>query len=328
MIQPFLPLCFTIIFVFYFQTINKTIMKHPIFDALTIVGALMICSHSLSAKNGARDDVGKTKTVIVDDAKIAYRVYGDKSQIPLVLLSPLGSSMDDWDPAVIKGLVKYSTVVVFDNKGIGSSTGKTPNSIAAMAQDAISFIKTLGYSKVNLLGFSMGGFIAQEIVETEPQHVNRLILVGTGPQGSEGLSDVGTKISSIANLNPEEQFLASLFAPSENSRQLGKEAFARIFAKKQGRDLPLSQEAFGGELTAVLGWARPDSVGFSRATTVTTKVLIIAGKNDLLVPIVNPINLYQALPNSRLLLLPDAGHGVMFQYPELFVQEAANFLKS
>ena len=298
-------------------------MKHSIFTALAIEAALMISSLSLSANDGV-----KTKTVTVDDAKISYRVYGEKTEIPLVLLSPLGSSMDDWDPAVIKGLVRYSTVIVFDNKGVGSSTGKTPGSIAAMAQDAISFIKTLGYSKVNLLAFSMGGFIAQEIVETQPQYVNRLILVATGPQGSEGLSDVGKKISSIANLSPEEQFLASLFAPSETSRQLGKEAFTRIAAKKQDRDLPLSQEAFGGELTAVLGWAQPDPAGFARATTVTTPVLIIAGKNDLLVPIVNEVNLYKALPNSRLLLLPDAGHGVMFQYPELFVQEAANFLKN
>src|SRR5262249_21349304 len=141
------------------------------------------------------------------------------------------------------------------------------------------------------------------------------------------LSDVGKKISSIANLDPQEQFLQSLFAPSATSRQLGKEAFARIAAKKEGRDLPLSQEAFVAELTAVLGWAQPDENGFARAKNVNTKTLIVSGKNDLLVPIANPFRLYQAMPNSRLLLLPDAGHGVMFQYPELFVQEAANFFK-
>jgi pimeloyl-ACP methyl ester carboxylesterase len=233
----------------------------------------------------------------------------------------LGSLRNQW-------LVKYSLVVVFDNKGVGGSSGKTPTTIAEMAQDAISFIKTLGYPKVNLLGFSMGGFIAQEIVETEPQWVNKLILVGTGPQGSEGLSEVGNKISSIANLDPEEQFLQSLFTSSAQSRQLGKESFARISSKKEGRDLPLSQEAFVAELTAVLGWAQPDSIAFARAANVSTQTLIVAGKNDLLVPIVNPIRLYHAMPNSRLLLLPDAGHGVMFQYPDLFVQEAGYFLKN
>jgi pimeloyl-ACP methyl ester carboxylesterase len=302
-------------------------MKHSIFSALIIAGALMMTFNSFSANTATRNDGEKTKTVNVDDAKIAYRIYGDKEGTPIVLLSPLGSSMDDWDPAVIKGLTEYSPVVVFDNKGVGGSSGKTPTTIAAMATDAISFIKTLGYSKVNLLGFSMGGFIAQQIVETEPQWVNKLILVGTGPQGSEGLSEVGNKISSIANLDPEEQFLQSLFAPSAQSRQLGKESFARISAKREGRDLPLSQEAFVAELTAVLGWAQPDSIAFNRAKNVSTQTLIVGGKNDLLVPIVNPIKLYEAMPNSRLLLLPDAGHGVIFQYPNLFVQEAGNFLK-
>ena len=303
-------------------------MKYSIFRALIIGCALMTNLNSFSADAGTRNDEGKTKTVQVDDAKIAYRIYGNKPGIPLVMLSPLGSSMDDWDPAVINGLVKYTTVIVFDNKGVGTSTGKTPNTISGMAQDAIAFISALGYSKVDLLGFSMGGFIAQTIVETQPQWVNKLILVGTGPQGSEGLSDVGNKISSIASLDPQEQFLQSLFAPSSQSRQLGKESFLRISAKKEGRDLPLSQDAFVAELTAVLGWAQPDSIAFDRAKNVSTHTLIVAGKNDLLVPIANPIRLYQAMPNSRLLLLPDAGHGVMFQYPNLFVQEAINFLKN
>jgi pimeloyl-ACP methyl ester carboxylesterase len=303
-------------------------MKHSIFSVLLIAGALMTNLNSFSADVSKRNDGGKTRTVIVNDAQFAYRAYGSKPGTPLVLLSPLGSSMDDWDPAVVSGLAKYSTVIVFDNKGVGTSTGKTPSTISAMAQDAISFIKALGYQKVNLLGFSMGGFIAQQIAETEPQWVNKLILVGTGPQGSEGLSDVGNKISSIANLDPQEQFLQSLFAPSEQSRQLGKESFGRITAKKEGRDLPLSQDAFVGELTAVLGWAQPDPKAFDRAKNVSIQTLIVSGKNDLLVPIANPIRLYEAMPNSRLLLLPDAGHGVMFQYPNLFVQEAVNFLKN
>jgi pimeloyl-ACP methyl ester carboxylesterase len=303
-------------------------MKHLIFNALIIFGALVMIFNPFAANARTWNDRGKTKTVTINGANIAYRVYGNKGATPIVLLSPLGSSMDDWDPAIIKGLVKNSPVVVFDNKGVGSSSGKTPTTIAEMAQDAISFIKTLGYPKVNLLGFSMGGFIAQEIVETQPQLVNKLILVGTGPQGSEGLSEVGNKISSIANLDPEEQFLQSLFTPSEQSRKSGKESFARIALKKEDRDLPLSKEAFVAELTAVLGWAQPDSIAFARAKNVPNQALIVAGKNDLLVPIVNPVRLYEAMPNSRLLLLPDSGHGVMFQYPDLFVQEAGNFLKN
>jgi len=303
-------------------------MKQLIQGAFLVIAAfLTITSYPATLYAGGRNEVA-TKTITVDDATFVYRVYGAKSGAPLVLLSPLGSSLDDWDPAIINGLAKYSTVVVFDNKGVGGSSGKTPTTIAEMAHDAISFIKAAGYPKVNLLGFSMGGFIAQQIVETEPQLVNKLILVGTGPQGSEGLSEVGKKLSSAGQLSPEQLFLTGLFAPSEHSQQLGKASFARIQAKKEGRDLPISPESFVAELTAVLGWAQPDAAGFERAKAVTNPVLIVGGQYDFFISVANPLKLYQAMPNSRLVLLPDAGHASFFQYPELFVQEAGYFLKN
>jgi len=300
-------------------------MKQVFKGALLAAAALMMVFFGFAGDGGKG---GKTKTVTVDDATLVYRTYGDKSGTPLVLLAPLGSSMDDWDPAVINGLAKYSTVVVFDNKGVGSSSGKTPTTIAGMAHDAVSFIKTLGYPKVDILGFSMGGFVAQEIVETEPQLVGKLILVGTGPQGSEGLSEIGQKLSGAAKLSPEEVFLAGLFSPSAHSRELGKASFDRIRAKKDNRDAPLSKESFTAEFTAVLGWAQPDPAGFERAKSVTNPVLIFGGQYDFFIPVVNPVKLYQALPNARLVLLPDAGHASFFQYPGLFVQEAGNFLKN
>jgi len=303
-------------------------MKQLIQGAFLVIAAsITIASSPAAGYAGVRDEAA-TRTVTVDDATLLYRVYGARSGTPLVLLSPLGSSLDDWDPAIINGLANYSTVVVFDNKGVGGSSGKTPTTIAEMAHDAISFIKAAGYSKVDLLGFSMGGFIAQQIVETEPQLVNKMILVGTGPQGSEGLSEVGKKLSSAGQLSPEELFLTGLFAPSDHSQQLGKASFARIQAKKEGRDLPISQESFVAELTAVLGWAQPDPGGFERAKAVSNPVLIVGGQYDFFIPVGNALKLYQAMPNSRLVLLPDAGHASFFQYPELFVQEAGYFLKN
>lgn len=268
-----------------------------------------------------------TKTITVDDAKIVYRVLG-KGGTPLVLLAPLGSTIDDWDPAVIEGLAKNSTVILFDNKGVGGSTGTTPSSIAEMAKDAVSFIKALGYSKVNILGFSMGGFVGQEIVETQPQVVNKLILVGTGPQGSEGLAEIGQKVQAAAKLSPKEVFLVSLFSPSEYSQNLGKAAFGRIYANAKDHEQRLSKESFTAEFTAVLGWAQPNPAAFERAKSVSNPVLIVGGQYDFFIPVVNPLKLYQTLPNARLLLLPDAGHASFFQYPELFVQEANNFLKN
>jgi len=156
-------------------------MKQLVRGAFTIAASLIL--NFAYAGDGGKD--AKTKTVTVDDATLVYRTYGDKDGTPLVLLAPLGFSLDDWDPAVVNGLARNSTVILFDNKGVGASTGKTPSTIAEMAKDAASFVKALGYSKVDLLGFSMGGFVAQQIIETEPQLVNKLILVGTGPQGAE-----------------------------------------------------------------------------------------------------------------------------------------------
>lgn len=300
-------------------------MKHLLMGAL-LIAALSTTTFTTFAgpKNGGE----KTKTVVLGDATIAYRVLGGKSETPLVLLSPLGWSMDDWDPLVVDGLAKHSTVIVFDYKGVGGSSGKTPTTIAGMADDAISFIKALGYSQVNLLGFSMGGFVAQQIVETDPQLVNKVILTGTGPQGSQGLAEIGQKVQTAGNLSPEEQYLHFLFAPNANSRALGEASFARVHAKKEGRDPSISQESFVAELTAVIGWAQPDSSGFAKAKTVVNPVLIIGGQDDFFIPVVNMLNLSQAMSNSRLLLLPDAGHAVLNQYPALFLQETTSFLKN
>lgn len=301
-------------------------MKQVIKGVLSIAAAIMILSASAFASDGGKN--GKTKTVVVDDAKLVYRTYGDKGGLPLVLFAPLGFTMDDWDPAVINGLAKNSTVIVFDNKGVGASSGKTPATIGEMAQDAASFIKTLGYSKVDILGFSMGGFVAQELIETQPQLVGKLILVGTGPQGSEGLSEIGQKLQGAATLSPEEVFLVGFFSPSDYSRGLGKASFDRIQAKKEGRDPAISKESFTAEFTAVLGWAAQSPTAIEKAKSVSNPVLIVDGNYDFFIPVVNPLKLYQTLPNARLLMLPDAGHASFFQYPDIFVQEAANFLKN
>jgi pimeloyl-ACP methyl ester carboxylesterase len=197
-----------------------------------------------------------------------------------------------------------------------------------MASDVITFIKALGYSQVNLLGFSMGGFVAQQIVETDPQLVNKLILTGTGPQGSQGLAEIGQKVQAAGNLSPQEKYLHFLFAPNANSRALGEASFARTYAKKDGRDPAITQEGFVAELTAVIGWAQPDPEAFAKAKTVTNPVLIIGGQDDFFIPVVNMLNLSQAMANSRLLLLPATGHAALNQYPALFIQETTEFLKN
>ena len=268
-----------------------------------------------------------TQFIDAGDTKYAYRVLGEKKDTPLILLSPLGASMDDWDPAITNGLAQKHKVIIFDNQGVGSSTGKTPATIADMAKGAVTFIKALGYNKVNLMGFSMGGFVTQQIALTEPTLVNKIILTGTGPKGSEGLSNLPNLLSSAAGLSPEESFLLFGFTSSAESRNAGKLSYARVQKRTVNRDAPLSNESFGAQLTAVLAWAQPYPNALKELETITQPVLHIQGQKDVPVPVINAVNMSQHIPNDRLSVYPDAGHAAFTQYPEQFVQQANDFLK-
>ncbi|MDB4923782.1 alpha/beta hydrolase [Mucilaginibacter sp.] len=267
-----------------------------------------------------------TQFVTAGGTKFAYRVLGDKPGIPLVMLSPLGSSMDDWDPAITNGLAQKYKVIIFDIQGVGTSGGTTPDNIPDMAKGIASFIKALGYSKVNLMGFSMGSFISQQIVLTEPGLVNKIILTGTGPKGSQGLSNLPNILASAAGLSPEQVFLASFFASSAASQSAGKSAYERVQERQVDRDTPLSGESFTAEVKAVLGWAQPYPDALKELQSVTQPVLIAQGQEDILVPVVNAINMSKSLPNARLTVYPDAGHAAFFQYHDDFVQKAIEFL--
>lgn len=267
-----------------------------------------------------------TEYLDVDGTKIAYRVLGNQPGIPLVLLAPLGDSMDDWDPAVTNGLADKYTVILFDNAGVGKSGGTTPDNIPAMANGAVSFIKTLGYKKVNLLGFSMGSFISQQIALREPALVNKIILTGTGPKGAEGLSNLPNTLASAAGLTPEQVFLVSGFTTTATSQAAGKSAYERIQHRQVDRDIPLTGQAFTAEVKAVVGWAQPDANALIELQAIKQPVLIAQGEKDALVPVVNAINMSKSIPNAQLIVYPDAGHIAIFQYHNEFVQSALNFL--
>jgi len=260
------------------------------------------------------------------DAKIAYRVLGEGEGTPLIMVSSLGSTMDDWDPAVTNGLAAKSKVIIFDLPGVGRSTGKTPNNIADMAKSTFSFIKALGLKKVNLLGFSMGSFITQQIVLTEPALVERFVLTGTGPKGSQGLSNLPNLLAATAGLTPEEVFLKFAFTSSPTSIAAGKRSWDRSQKRTTDRDLPLTQDASLAELTAVLGWAQPYPEAFNELSKVTQPVLIVQGENDLPVPVINAVNISKSIPNAKIIIYPDAGHASFAQNPEMFVASTNSFL--
>lgn len=305
-------------------------MKHLILFAVLALG-IVSCKKDDTPGNGQETTIdyhqtATTQFVSSGDTKYAYRVLGNKGGMPLVLLSPLGGSMDDWDPAITNGLAQKYKVIIFDNQGVGASTGKTPSTIADMAKGAVAFIKALGYSKVNLMGFSMGGFVTQQILLTEPSLVDKVVLTGTGPKGSEGLANLPDILVGGAGLNPLESYLYFGFTTSDASRAAGKLSYERVHKRTIDRDSALSAESSAAQLTAVLAWAQPYPDALKELEAVTQPVLHIQGQKDKPVPVVNAINMSQHIPNDRLVIYPDAGHAAFFQYPEQFVQEVSDFL--
>jgi len=269
----------------------------------------------------------KTRFINVKGTYFAYRSWGKEGGIPLVLLPGTGGSMDDWDPAVTDGFAKQYKIIIFDNKGVASSKGITPNTVQAMANDAIDFIKALKLGKVNIMGFSMGGFVAQRIVLTEPELINKIILADSGPKGAIGLSNLPSIIAGTAGLSSEESYLKFGFTDSDKSIAAGKASFARVYLRTTDRDLLLSDATSAAQFTAVLAWAQPDAGALEEIKMIKKPVLIIHGDKDLPISIQNAYNMKQNLENSVLLEFSDSGHAAFYQNHEVFLTKALEFLE-
>ncbi|WP_086668820.1 alpha/beta fold hydrolase [Lentzea kentuckyensis] len=268
----------------------------------------------------------QTRTISAGGVDFAYRELGPKTGVPVVFLTHLAAVLDNWDPRVVDGVAAERRVITFDNRGVGASTGSTPDTIEAMAADAVTFIRALGLTEVDLLGFSMGGMIAQVIARDEPQLVRRMIIAGTGPAGGEGIENV-TRLShldtvrGLLTLQDPKQFL--FFTRTPNGRRAGKEFLARIKERTGNRDRPISLKSYFTQLKAIHRWglARPADL-----SVIHQPVLVANGESDRMVPTKNSVDLARRLPNSELVIYPDAGHGGIFQYHDQFVAKAREFL--
>jgi pimeloyl-ACP methyl ester carboxylesterase len=229
---------------------------------------------------------------------------------------------------VVDGIAAQHRVIAFDNRGVGASTGKTPDTIQAMASDAVTFIRALGLERVDLLGFSMGGMIAQVIAHDQPRLVRKLILAGTGPAGGEGITNV-TKIAHLDfvrgafTLQDPKQFL--FFTRTANGRRAGKQFLSRLKERTENRDKAISIRAYLTQLKAIHRWGLDAPADLS---VIGQPVLVANGESDRMVPSNNSADLARRLPNSDLVIYPDAGHGGIFQYHEQFVGQALSFLAS
>jgi len=267
-----------------------------------------------------------TKFVDVDGTKFAYRELGPGTGVPVIFLNHLAAEMDRWDPRVVDGIAAKRRVVVFDNRGIGGSEGTTPNSVAAMARDAIAFIRALGFQKVDLLGFSLGGFISQVIALEEPHLVRKIILAGTGPAGGAGIDQVTRvtirdMIKAALTFKHPEYYL--FFTSTRNGRRAARDFLKRLGERSENRVKPVSIPAFITQLKAIHAWGRQASDDLSR---IRDPVLVANGDQDKMVPSTNSADMARRLPNSELVLYNDAGHGGIFQYHDQFVETATKFL--
>lgn len=267
-----------------------------------------------------------TKSIDTGGARFAYRELGPDSGTPVVFLNHLAGVLDNWDPRVVDGIAASRRVITFDNQGVGASQGTTPRSVAAMARDAIAFIRALGYDQVDLLGFSLGGMVAQVIAEQEPQLVRKLILAGTGPAGGPGIDKV-TRITLLDTLkatltlkDPKEYLF---FTRTANGKAAARQFVNRLRERTGNRDKPVSVTAFRNQLKAVHAWGRQQPYDL---TVIRQPVLVANGDHDRMVPSTNSADLARRLPNARLELYPDAGHGGIFQYHDTFVGQALAFL--
>ena len=267
-----------------------------------------------------------THTINAGGVEFAYRQLGPSEGVPVVFLTHLAAVLDNWDPRVVDGIAAKRRVITFDNRGVGASSGSTPTSIEEMARDAVSFIRALGFDQVDLFGFSLGGMIAQVIAQEEPQLVRKMIIAGTGPAGGEGIEKV-TRISyldiarGLLTRQDPKQFL--FFTRTQNGRRAGKEFLARLEERTIDRDKAISVRSFRAQLKAIHRWGLMKPANLAG---IHQPVLVLNGESDRMVPTKNTVDLDRRLPNSQLVVYPDAGHGGVFQFHEDFVKRALEFL--
>ena len=258
-----------------------------------------------------------TQFVEVDGIRFAYRRFGNPVGTPIVLLQHFMGNLDNYDPAITDALAMGREVILTDNAGVGLSTGAAPETVAGMARDAASLIDALGLEQVDLFGFSMGGFVAQQIAVDRPELVRRLILVGTGPRGGEGMGQLAPDVAPLFGkvYDPQDlMWLPIFFSPSEASQAAGRRFLERIRARTEDRDVPVSEATVAAHSAAAREWGAPPRAASTTSRNPSHPALVVNGSNDIVVPTINSYILQQNLPNAELILFPDSNHGSHFQF--------------
>ncbi|RDT02182.1 alpha/beta hydrolase [Burkholderia contaminans] len=266
-----------------------------------------------------------TRYVEANGIRFAYRRFGKSSGVPIVFNQHYTGTMDYWDPAVTDGLAETREVILFNNAGVSSSSGETPASFPEMGANAIAFIRALGLHQVDVLGISIGGFVAQKIALQGGDLVRKLILVGTGHRGNDMTASRSAEIFAGRYEPPEHLWLSVHFAPSDASQKAGIDFLQRKW-RRQDRDPEASAQTVAAQGVAIGKWIAPDENALAYLKSIRQPTLIVQGSNDAIIPTAHSVTLQQHLPNAQLVIYPDAGHGSIYQYPERFVAHAIQFL--
>jgi pimeloyl-ACP methyl ester carboxylesterase len=268
-----------------------------------------------------------TQFVTAGGVDFAYRRLGGAADVPLVMLQHFRGNLDNWDPALLDALAHDRDVIAVDYPGVGGSTGEPDRTIAATARQMLGFIGALGLDRVDLLGFSIGGFVAQEIALVRPTLVHRLVLAATGPKGAPGMHGWRDDIATAARGESKpENLLYIMFAPSPTSQAKGVEFLGRFLQRRDGRDLPTTDTARDAQYDAIVEWGIPDHGALQRLTGIDCPTLIIHGDADLMIPPKVSHLMAGLIPNAEIRIYPDAAHGFLFQYPAEVARDVNAFL--
>jgi pimeloyl-ACP methyl ester carboxylesterase len=264
--------------------------------------------------------------------KYAYRRFGKGAGLPLLCLQHFTGTLDNWDPAVTDPLASGREMILFESAGLGRSTGEVPENMSGMAAHALAFVDALGLKRVDILGYSLGGMVAQQIALERPSLVRKMLLVATAPEGGEDIMHMEKpelrKITEDPNLPGLEKLVRLFFAPSKSSQAAGEAFVARLAERKQDREPLAGANVAMAQITAFRAWEHFSGERFATLGKITQPCLVVNGVFDNMIPVRNSYMLSEHLPNAMLLTYPDAGHGSLFQFHESFVRQASLFLDS
>jgi len=272
-------------------------------------------------------ETAPTRFVEADGIRFAYRRFGKSGGLPLLFLQYFNANMDDWDPFVTNGFALDRDVILFDNAGVGSSGGETSSTVLEMTQHVLAFCRALELKEIDAVGFSLGGMILQQLAHDHPEMLRRIILLGTGPRGGEGMTFA--ELSAEEQADPVRFLLDAFFAPTATSQTAGRAFLERLQWRREYRDLPVTKKAAEGQLNAVREWGTiPSSNRYAMLEKIKHKTLIVHGNKDIVVQPINALILAQRLPDAQLVVYPDSSHGAQYQHASLFLRQANQFLNA